>query len=92
MGVFHYVNQNLKTLTLSVQKRFLEFNLNMNSRKRIKDLIRDNNVAKLTPNEDKLVKSYFKSKGYTLKNTDWHAYYKAMNGELYKEYIPLGFF
>lgn len=92
MSIYHSLKRLFTNCVLSLKKHFFDFNQRMNSRKRIKDLIRNNAIPKLTPQEDYQVKLYFKSKGYTLKHTDWHAYYKAMNGKLHNEYIPLGFF
>lgn len=92
MIFYHNIKKKLTERLLNVRKRFVEFNQIMNSRKRIKALIRNNNVPKLTSQEDREAKAYFKLKGYTLKNTDWHAFYKATNGRFYENYIPLGMF
>ena len=47
---------------------------------------------KLKPHEIKEAKAFFKSKGYKLNNTYWHRFYKYMNGEFHKDYIPLDIF
>lgn len=75
-----------------LRKRILDFNHVMNSRNRVKALLSTIEVSKLTVNEIKEAKSFFKSRGYKLKNTDWHTFYKSMNGEFHKDYIPLGLF
>ncbi len=92
MIFYRYIKKKFTERLLNIQKRFVEFNQIMNSRKSIKNLISNNHVPKLSLQEDREAKVYFKSKGYTLKNTDWHAYYKAMNGEFHKDYIPLEIF
>lgn len=92
MSVYHSLKGLLTKHIIYSQRCLKEFNQIMNSRKRIKELIRNHNVAKLTSQEDREARAYFKSKGYTLKHTDWHAFYKTMNGEFHKNYIPLGLF
>jgi len=64
----------------------------MNSRKKGKKLMSFVKINHLTSEENKRVKQYFKSRGYNLKHTDWHAYYRTLNGELHESYIPLGLF
>ena len=90
--MYHSLKKILTQSFLHLKNRLNAFNQAMNSRKRIKELMRNNKVAKLTSQEAKQAKSYFKSKGYKLKYTDWHAYYKALNGEFHVDYIPLGLF
>lgn len=92
MSLFQYINRKLTKNALLIQGKLVAFNSKMNSRKRIKDLLRNNQIPKLTTREDREVKAYFKSKGFNLDHTDWHAYYKVLNGGLYNEYIPLGLF
>lgn len=92
MDVVHYINKSFSRPFEQIKRQLWEFNQNMNSRKRIKGYLRFHNIPKLTPQEDKAVRLYFKSKGYTLNHTDWHAYYKARSGQFHLEYIPRGFF
>ena len=58
----------------------------------MKSLIRKKKLQKLSSEEVKQAKSYYKLKGYKLKNTDWHRYYKAMNGKFHKDYVPFDIF
>ncbi|MBO3117478.1 hypothetical protein J4050_12010 [Winogradskyella sp. DF17] len=50
------------------------------------------NLPKLSKQEIKEAKLFFKARGYTLKNTYWHKYYKGLNGEFHKDYIPYDIF
>ncbi len=92
MDVIHYINKSLSRPISSVRKRVLDYNQYMNSRARIKGYLRYYNIPKLSDKEDAEVRDYFKSRGYKLKHTDWHAYYKARSGKLYNSYIPRGFY
>lgn len=92
MSVLSSTNKRFNKASANVLKSLVDFNARMNSRKRIKNLLKTCNIPKLTREEDAQVRQYFKSKGYTLKHTDWHAYYKALTGEFHNHYIPLGFF
>jgi hypothetical protein len=64
----------------------------MNARKMIREVLRISNIPKLEPHEIKEAKSFYKSKGYNLKNTYWHRFYKHANGEFHKDYLPLDIF
>jgi hypothetical protein len=92
MDAVHYINKSLKRPISFLQKRVLDYNQYMNSRARIKGYLRYYKIPKLSDKEDAEVRDYFKSRGYTLKHTDWHAYYKARSGKLYNSYIPRGFY
>ncbi|WP_412561074.1 sugar-transfer associated ATP-grasp domain-containing protein [Winogradskyella sp. MIT101101] len=58
----------------------------------IKEVIRNSNIPKLEPHEIEEAKSFYKSKGYKLKNTYWHRFYKFASGEFHKDYLPLDIF
>jgi len=88
MNVYNSLKRLLITHVLNFKKRFMEFNLKMNTRKAIKETNRKNNTAQLKPEEVQQAKAYFKSKGYNLQNTYWHSYYKSISGEFYPNYIP----
>ena len=90
--MYHALKKILTQRVLGFQKRLIDFNQVMNSKKRIKNLLLDNEVPKLSSREASEAKSFFKSKGYNLKSTDWHAYFKSVNGEFHKDYIPLDIF
>jgi hypothetical protein len=92
MAIYHTLKKLLTSKVLDYQKRFTAFNLTMNARKEIKRVIRNSDIPKLTPNEIKEAKSFFKSKGYKLKNTYWHRFFKSATGEFHKDYIPLDIF
>lgn len=86
---FYYSLKRLMTKRiLNSRKRFVEFNLKMNTRKSIKSILKNNKTPKLKATEVQAAKSYFKSKGYNLQNTYWHRYYKSLTNEFHKNYIP----
>ena len=92
MSIYHSLKGLLTNQVLNFQKRLIVFNLTMNARREIKRVIRNSDIPKLTPNEIKEAKSFFKSKGYKLKNTYWHRFFKSSTGEFHKDYIPLDIF
>jgi hypothetical protein len=54
--------------------------------------MRKMNLPKLSLEEIREAKSFYKSNGYKLKNTYWHRYYKGVNGEFHKNYMPYDIF
>lgn len=88
MNVYSSVKRLLTKHILNAKKRFWEFNLSMNARKYIKEIIRLNKAPTLNSKEVNAAKSYFKSKGFTLNNTYWHRYYKCLTNEFHENYIP----
>lgn len=90
--MYHFFKKIATKYLGSLRKRILDFNHVMNSRSKVKALMRNIDISKLSPNEIREAKSFFKSRGYKLKHTDWHVFYKSMNGEFHKDYIPLGLF
>lgn len=73
---------------LSYKKRFWEFNLKMNARKYVKEIIRQNKSPELSITEVDQAKSFYKSKGHKLENTYWHKYYKGLTNQFFVDYIP----
>lgn len=92
MDAVHYINKSFSKPIDLIKRQLCEFNQNMNAQKRIDGYNKRYNVPKLTPKEDKEVREYFKSKGFYLRNTDWHAFYKDRSGEFHRSYIPRDFF
>lgn len=92
MSPYHILKKLVIKRFISSQKRIVAFNRTMNARTEIKEIIYKYDIPKLKPDEIKAAKSYYKSQGYQLKNTSWHRYYKAVNGQFHKEYIPLDIF
>ncbi|BAO77624.1 sugar-transfer associated ATP-grasp domain-containing protein [Winogradskyella sp. PG-2] len=92
MAIYHSIKGLFTGQVLNYQKRLVEFNAKMNSRKMIKEVLRNSNIPKLEPHEIKEAKSFYKSKGYKLNNTYWHRFYKFANGKFYKDYLPLDIF
>lgn len=90
--MYHFFKKIATKYLNSLRKHILNFNHVMNSRNKVKSLLQTIEVSKLSANEIKEAKSFFKSRGYKLNNTDWHTFYKSMNGEFHKNYIPLGLF
>lgn len=92
MAIYHSIKRLLTSKVINYQKRLVVFNAKMNSRKMIKEVLRISNIPKLEPHEVEEAKSFYKSKGYKLKNTYWHRFYKHANGEFHKDYLPLDIF
>lgn len=92
MSVYQKIKRLCTIHVLNFQKRLVAFNLTMNARREIKRVIRNSKIPKLKPHEIKEAKSFFKSRGYKLKNTYWHRFFKSATGEFHKDYIPLDIF
>lgn len=90
--MYHTIKRLLTQHVISLQKRLVAFNLTMNARKEVKQAIRNSKIPKLKPNEIKEAKDFYKSRGYKLKNTYWHRYFKHYSGEFHKDYIPFDIF
>jgi hypothetical protein len=90
--MYHKIKRLLTTYVLNLQKRLIEFNLIMNSRKFTKDQCRKINAPKLKSNQIKAAKAYYKARGYNLKNTYWHRYNTAVNGIFREDYVPMEIF
>lgn len=88
MHLYFSLKQLLTKHLLESRKRLLRFNTTMNSRKEIKHYIYKNKTPKLESSQVNAAKSFFKTRGYNLKNTYWHSYYTALNGEFHPHYIP----
>lgn len=88
MGVYLILKRFLTQHVLNSRKCFFEYNSKMNSRNRIQHYNHKNKTPKLKPQQVEAAKAYFKSHGYTLKNTYWHRYYTAMNNHFHAHYIP----
>ncbi|MFP4845899.1 sugar-transfer associated ATP-grasp domain-containing protein [Winogradskyella sp. PE311] len=92
MALYHSLKKLLTRKVLGIQKQLVVFNATMNARKMIKEVLRNGNIPKLEPHEILEAKSFYKSKGYKLKNADWHRFYKYASGEFHKDYLPLDIF
>jgi len=90
--MYQYIKKLLTKHIINFQKRFELLHLTLSTRRYMKSLIDKKKLQQLSIEEVKQAKSYYKSKGYTLKNTYWHRYYKAMNGEFHKDYVPFDIF
>jgi len=74
------------------QKRFEELYIAISARRYMKSIIKNKKIPKLSASEIKEAKSYYRLRGYKLKNTYWHRYYTALNGEFHKDYVPYDIF
>lgn len=90
--MYYTIKQLLMSHVLNFKKRLVVFNTTMNARREIKRVIANSKIPKLKPYEIKEAKSFFKSRGYKLKNTYWHRFFKSATGEFHKDYIPLDIF
>ena len=88
MPIYTLIKSILVKTILDWKIKLTRFNLTINARNEIKTKIRKNKIKKLNKLEIKEAKAYYKSKGYKLKNTYWHQYYKGMTGKFYKNYFP----
>ena len=77
---------------LCFQKWLRQFHTEISTVRYMRSLIKKKNLPKLSKQEIKEAKLFFKARGYTLKNTYWHRYYKGINGEFHKDYIPYDIF
>lgn len=92
MTIYHSLKRMLTSKVLNFKTRLVVFNATMNARKMIKEVLRNGKIPKLEPHEISEAKSFYKSKGYKLKNTYWHRFYKYASGEFHKDYLPLDIF
>ena len=88
MRAYYLVKRLLLKRVLKYEKRLHEFNLKMTARRQVKNMIKTNRSPRLSFQEIKAVRAFYKSKGYSIKNTYWHQHYKAVNGEFHVDYIP----
>lgn len=88
MNMYYYVKKNFLGYYLRTRAFILRYNLSMTFRKDIKDLLKKNKTKKLSKEEIKQVKDYYKSRGYKRVNLDWHRFYTDNNKTFLKEYIP----
>lgn len=88
MNVYHSLKQLVTQHVLDYKSRLVAFNLKMNTRKAIREILQQNKTVQLSAEHVEAAKAYYKSKGYKLKHTYWHQYFTSINGEFYAEYIP----
>ncbi|WP_299110813.1 sugar-transfer associated ATP-grasp domain-containing protein [uncultured Winogradskyella sp.] len=88
MNLYSSLKRILIKHVLGYRKRFWEFNLKMNARKYVKEIIRQNKSPELSTTEVNQAKAFYKSKGYKLDNTYWHKYYKGLTNAFFVNYIP----
>ncbi len=77
---------------ISLNKAYSQFRLEFSTRRYMKSLMNKKNLPKLSLEEIAKAKAFFRERGYKLKNTYWHQYYKGVNGEFHENYIPYDIF
>lgn len=92
MYLYHKLKNKYIKRFLKFNKRYEQFRLEISARRYMKSLIKKYDLPELSDTEIREAKLFFKSRGYKLKNTYWHRYYKGMNGEFHKEYVPYDIF
>lgn len=92
MSMYHKFKQLFTKRVIKMQKDFQVFNLKMNTRKYIKEHLRKVKTPKLTKDQIKAAKTYYKNRGYKLNNTYWHRYYTGVTGVFHEDYMPLDIF
>ena len=87
---------NFYTINRGLFKRlhkYFVYQSNKNKfRNHIRQKIKSLKCKPLTRLEKREIKNYYHSFGFKNISTDWHRYYKHVNGNFYKEYIPEDFF
>ncbi len=92
MSVYQYFKNKLVKRIPSVQQRIVRFHSEISARRYMKSLLAKRDLPKLSAEEINEAKSFFKARGYKLKNTYWHRYYTGINGQFHKDYIPYDIF
>ena len=92
MTFYYFLKSVFTKHIIHFQERYEEFRVTLSTRRYMKSLVRKTKLPKLSLEEIIEAKSYYKSKGYKLKNTYWHRYYKGINGEFHKDYMPYDIF
>ncbi|BAO77622.1 hypothetical protein WPG_3392 [Winogradskyella sp. PG-2] len=63
MLVYHFIKKLITKRVLSFQERLIEFNSRMNSRKYVKKSLSKVEIPKLTRNQVRAAKDYYKARG-----------------------------
>lgn len=92
MSLNQYLKNKFVKRILKFHKRYEQFRLEISARRYMKSIILKQKLPKLSNKEIREAKAFYKSRGYKLKNTYWHRYYKGMNGEFHKNYVPYDIF
>ncbi|OZV69972.1 sugar-transfer associated ATP-grasp domain-containing protein [Winogradskyella aurantia] len=88
MSLYQSLKQRLVKPIFRWRERIAVYNKAARAIGEVKDDIMKYKIPELTKVEKKIAKSYWMSKGYMLRNTLWHQYYKGITGEFRKEYVP----
>lgn len=92
MQLYHYIKNRFSRRILKGQRRYNQFRGQISARRYMRSLMKKYDLPQLSKKEIKEAKEFYNSKGYRLKNTYWHQYYKGLNGEFHKEYVPYDIF
>ncbi|BAO77623.1 sugar-transfer associated ATP-grasp domain-containing protein [Winogradskyella sp. PG-2] len=92
MKFYYFLKSVFTKRIIYFQRRFDELRITIKTRRYMKSLMYKMNLPKLSSEEIKELKSFYKSNGYKLRNTYWHRYYKGINGEFHKNYMPYDLF
>lgn len=92
MHLYHHFKNKFIKRILKLQKRYEQFRSEISARRYMKSLMQKYDLPKLSTEEIREAKSFYRARGYKLKNTYWHQYYKGMNGKFHKNYIPYDIF
>ena len=92
MYLYHYIKNRSVKRGMRAYRYYRQFRDEISARRYMRSLMRKHNLPELTKDQINQAKSYYKSRGYKLKNTYWHQYYTGMNGEFHKEYLPYDIF
>lgn len=92
MRLYHFLKKVFLKRLLRFQESYFIFRTEISTRRYMKALMGRKNLPYLSNDEKKEAKTFFKSKGYYLKNTYWHRYYSGLSGQFHKNYIPYDIF
>ena len=92
MYLYHFFKKIFLKRFLKFQEGYERFRSEISTVRYMKALMQKKDLPELSKAEIKEAKDYFKSKGYKLKNTYWHKYYKGLSGEFHKDYMPYDIF
>lgn len=71
-----------------MRHKLLRFNLDMLFRKKVKKSLKEYKSKKLSSEQLKQIKAFYKKRGYSKVKTYWHRFYSSVNNQFFIRYIP----
>lgn len=88
MYIYLFFKRLLLRSVIKLKFSLLSFNLEMHYRKKIKGIIRANQILDINKNQKKEIKQYYKNKGYKNIKLHWHQFFIKSNNQFSVKYIP----